>query len=310
MKSPQEIANTFLSVMPADRVESVRKWIPRLVAAANGEPIYGGEFNDTKRPLDYSFEKAFDAISDAHRPQSGGWDGGQKTTWAQINDALGFASNLRNAIAMSKKAAKLKLSDPYLTAVKQFLAACLPMAELVESVKKKVIKGRRPPAQTAAQKRIASRAGGSGTCQICAGDQAIVRGNIALHGYERPGYGYIQGRCYGADKLPFEVSCDALRTWIGMLRGFLTRTHDELARLPFVTTLMVEETVHSPTGHIVYENNRIKKRIVSITPEDPRFEKRRAVKKIELEHQIRQLNTDIAAQTKRLENWRPASVSS
>lgn len=309
MKSPQEIANSFLGVIPADRVERVKKFIPRLVDAANGEPIYGGEFNETKRPLDYSFEQAFDAIRNAHRPADGGFDGaGNRTVWASISDTLGYSGNLRNSIAMAKKAAKLKMSDPYLTAVKQFLAACVPMAEMMESIKKKVIKGRRPPAQTSAQKRIAGRAGGSGTCQICGGDQAIVRNNIALHGYERPGHGYIKGRCFGADKLPFEVSCDALRAWIGMLRGYLTRTHDELAKLPFVTSLTVEETVYE-NGHIVYENRQIKRRLVSVGPEDPRFEKRRANKKAELEHQIRQLNSDIAAQTKRLDNWRPAQVT-
>ncbi len=315
MKTPQEIANTFIAAMPADRAETLRKWLPRIVAAANGEPIYGGEFNDTKRPIDYTFEKAFDELRERHRPDVKGSYGAtgyygandEKTPWALINDALGYAGNLRNSISMAKKIAKLKISDPYVTAMKQFLAACVPMAELIESVKKKVIKGRRPPAQTAVEKRIAGRAGGSGTCQICAGDQAIVRSKIALHGYERPGHGYIHGRCYGAGELPFEVSCDALKHWIGKLRGYVTSTHDELARLPFIEKLLIEERVRDSFGHQVYEGGKAKTKMVLITPLDPRFEPARKTKQHQLESQLRQLDADIKHQTKRLESWKPAA---
>lgn len=55
-----------------------------------------------------------------------------------------------------------------------------------------------------------------GTCQCCFhNDWQIVGQNTSLHGYKRPGYGWITGSCMGAKSLPFEVSCEqtkALRT--------------------------------------------------------------------------------------------------
>lgn len=51
-----------------------------------------------------------------------------------------------------------------------------------------------------------------GTCQICGRIHKVnnVTGLIATHGYTVD-YGYFNGACNGSDKLPLEVSCDALK---------------------------------------------------------------------------------------------------
>jgi hypothetical protein len=56
--------------------------------------------------------------------------------------------------------------------------------------------------ETNAPGRIQQR----GTCQVCGGSHALDGTLIVLHGYERPGLGWINGRCSGVDSLPAEWS--------------------------------------------------------------------------------------------------------
>ena len=58
-----------------------------------------------------------------------------------------------------------------------------------------------------------------GTCQACFLVQKLPNGKISLHGYERPGYGYIIGDCEGSYRLPYEQSCEVTKT---VLQGYLT----------------------------------------------------------------------------------------
>lgn len=71
-----------------------------------------------------------------------------------------------------------------------------------------------------------------GTCQICFRHQQTRAGNLVLHGYKRPGYGYIVGNCYGHGFAPFEVSCDRTKTFIAqVLQPWLARCEARLAEL-------------------------------------------------------------------------------
>lgn len=57
-----------------------------------------------------------------------------------------------------------------------------------------------------------------GTCQICCRQQAVTPQGIALHGYKRPRYGFLVGRCNGSEYPPAEHD--------------LTQTHRALAGIP------------------------------------------------------------------------------
>lgn len=296
MPSHAEIAETFVAAMDADRADRTRRALAVLLPAMAGAPIYGGEFTDAKTTLDRTFEQSFRSLRDRHHAPR--YDaGGNVTPVGAINDSLGYASGLRSSLAMAKKAAKLRIADPYLGVVREFLSAAVPMAELMEALKGKVIKGRRPAAVSSQEKRLAGRVGGSGTCQICGGSQAIVRGKISLHGYNRPGLGFITDQCWGSGELAFEVSCDALRKWIGKLRTFQTRAHDELLNLPARAELLIEVRV--------FERGKYTTKPEVITAADPRFEQARENKRRELEHQIDALIRERERQQKRLDGWAP-----
>jgi hypothetical protein len=48
-----------------------------------------------------------------------------------------------------------------------------------------------------------------GMCQVCGGAQVVESGVLVLHGYNRPGCGYIIGECPGVREVPLQTS-DAL----------------------------------------------------------------------------------------------------
>jgi hypothetical protein len=73
------------------------------------------------------------------------------------------------------------------------------------------------------------------TCQICQQEYCVMPGSgvIYLHGYQRPGWGYVIGNCDGAQYPPYEQSCDRAKevkaTFEEMVRcrkSFLEHFHE------------------------------------------------------------------------------------
>lgn len=58
-----------------------------------------------------------------------------------------------------------------------------------------------------------------GWCPICEHDVKVRGGALVHHGYRRPGVGYIIGDCYGAQKLPYEVSPNGRRRLLVMTQN-------------------------------------------------------------------------------------------
>lgn len=95
-----------------------------------------------------------------------------------------------------------------------------------------------------------------GACQACLRDFVVkdnpstLKQSIVLHGYERPGSGYIVGICPGTGVAPFELSCEYTKTWrdslvartlpeakqrlagllSGQIKNFVARHYDDKAR--------------------------------------------------------------------------------
>jgi hypothetical protein len=54
----------------------------------------------------------------------------------------------------------------------------------------------------------------SGTCQGCLQRQQTRDGKLVLHGYQRPGTGYIIGECWGYRFAPWEISCERTKDFV------------------------------------------------------------------------------------------------
>lgn len=72
----------------------------------------------------------------------------------------------------------------------------------------------------------------AGTCQACFRSQQTANGLLVLHGYRRPGHGYIIGNCYAMKYPPFEVSCERTKQFVAeVLKPALAGAEAALVRL-------------------------------------------------------------------------------
>lgn len=70
-----------------------------------------------------------------------------------------------------------------------------------------------------------------GCCQICEQEQKLTPdGKLVHHGYRRPGDGAIVGDCYGVHAVPYEVSCEILKKYLGGVRQHLASAEESLAK--------------------------------------------------------------------------------
>lgn len=60
----------------------------------------------------------------------------------------------------------------------------------------------------------------SGHCQACGRLQKMPSGKMSLHGYT-VSHGYFHGQCAGSKELPFELSCDLVKTFIASAQAHL-----------------------------------------------------------------------------------------
>lgn len=74
----------------------------------------------------------------------------------------------------------------------------------------------------------------TGTCQCCFNPQKVSKGGgklMSLHGYQRPGIGYIIGDCMGQGEQPYEVSCELTKKLRGVVMGMKQEADAYLAKL-------------------------------------------------------------------------------
>lgn len=64
----------------------------------------------------------------------------------------------------------------------------------------------------------------TGTCPACWGNYKLDGGRLVMHGYKRPGFGYIHGSCFGVSYQPAETSKEGL---VDVLERLLTPDLEE-----------------------------------------------------------------------------------
>ena len=75
----------------------------------------------------------------------------------------------------------------------------------------------------------------TGTCAVCFRNiKLVARGEsyiMALHGYNRPGSGFVVGRCWGGDHAPYELSSEATALILDAVEDRLTANRKYLETL-------------------------------------------------------------------------------
>lgn len=89
--------------------------------------------------------------------------------------------------------------------------------------------------------RVRTTGKGVGTCPCCFGTFKLTaktkKGRdkslpgMVLHGYQRPGVGYILGDCFGMDYPPFELSKEGTEDYVDYLKGVIRKIQERVAFL-------------------------------------------------------------------------------
>jgi hypothetical protein len=308
--TPDSVAERFMEAIargnPTEaQLARARRALDVILHGKLDGKIYGPEYKDAKDTLSRRFEEAYSAIS-GHYLAGRGYSDDSK--W---EDSLGSTYGLHSAISVAKRLAKAPPAPTpeFDREVREFFAATQPIAVIIAGLKSKVIKGRKPNPDAIAKKAAvaASRAGRDGECQICQRRHILdSRGNLVLHGYQRPGHGYIVGDCFGVGYPPWEVSSDRLAEWIELLKTRAAQATQEAARTAKLTTIDVNR------------GSERNPRYVTLTKGDPpgydgrgsfTFEGEIEKRARDLKQQAEWLTDNAKRETQRLKTWKPKRVA-
>lgn len=153
-----------------------------------------------------------------------------------------------------------------------------------------------------------------GTCQCCFNVQKLPngKGKLSLHGYTRPGHGYIVGACMGQKELPFEKSCEVTKRMRSMVKDMMVKAEERKGRLERneVEEILTQVTDYSkpadaycrrPTKLVTVKRGDEYKREGRETI--PSFEQLRTSEIRELGYRIKSMGEHIAFLTEKIEAW-------
>jgi hypothetical protein len=141
-----------------------------------------------------------------------------------------------------------------------------------------------------------------GTCGACGRSIKVRNGTLVHHGYERPGYGYIEGDCFGVHYEPHEVSPKCAQDFLTVLSRNCESTKYSIDNLPNRTQMMVNRgTARNPQFETYHKDS-------TNTLEVHRFEKALEALKRELEVRLRQIQLEIKRVEDTLVGWAPKDL--
>ena len=146
------------------------------------------------------------------------------------------------------------------------------------------------------------------TCQICARAILANTGTIAHHGYKRPEQGWQTESCYGAKKLPYQESRDAIPPYIQSLKNYQINQSERIESLQkkeTAFTVQKERRVRNPdtSRHASYFINE--KYTEVYERNTPEWNKEKSNRIAEAERQIKSAGIEIERVQQRYNDWKP-----
>lgn len=148
--------------------------------------------------------------------------------------------------------------------------------------------------------------GPSGTCQVCFKRQKTRDGLMVLHGYQRPGHGYIVGECWGVSYPPFEISAERTQAFLDELQRIKRQKEEHLHKLQ---ANEYETLLYVPYWG-GYGTKKPSVQIAKGAKEDfrehiPSFEEHRRNLIFHAEQDIKHLSSDVQTYSKAIADWKP-----
>lgn len=165
--------------------------------------------------------------------------------------------------------------------------------------------GMDPHVKKADQPREVKEGQTLGTCAIC-GRQHVVRGKdnkVVLHGYTRPGIGFIMGDCFGVGYQPYELSAKACEDYAVKMADYIVRKQGWLGKLRSgeVTEVYIE------VGSEYVRGQRVPK-LEKIGPEHAKFAGKIADMIAKTENEIGNATAIKAEMERKVRDWTPGDL--
>ena len=285
-----EAAARFLSVVPAARQEKARRALAIVLPAYAAGSIFNADYKEAKDRLNHLVDEAYE--ESVRKPFL--WGKGYTPEY-QIEQKVGSVYGLYSIISVAKKVEKVNPPGAYGDALRSFVAASLPLAQIMNELKARVVMGRKPNPEAAAKRAAVEAKKTMRTCACCFRSIAVLpNGLIADHGYRLPSQWMKTPSCPGGRFRPLEVSSDGLKymvNWMTSRAEALSRSLSSVGDLKSITTT----------------NWRGDK--IVITPESQSWSLAFQNHKKDLELDLEMTQRSLADYKARLASWEPASAS-
>jgi hypothetical protein len=139
-----------------------------------------------------------------------------------------------------------------------------------------------------------------GTCAICEHEQVVHDVTMVKHGYQRPGVGYLIGECFGVSRPAYEVSPQACKDYLPVLRGALANYTNYLSRLK---AKKIESFTRDKKD---FRSGNVAKIVVKKGERE--YDSILQSEISQTERQIGFVAEDITRITKKIENWKPGKL--
>ena len=151
-----------------------------------------------------------------------------------------------------------------------------------------------------------------GTCGACLNRQKLdPRGRMVLHGYQRPGQGWIIGRCPGVARQPWEISPEGGVAYLDGLKHVLSSVQRE--EHLFVHNEVEFLTITDYSRYIPAKFGGRKRggyEQINIGPADPRWKAAADAELRRIRENIKKLSEEIHRTEKRIAEWKPGKLAS
>lgn len=218
------LISSLLSGRQAETFPNVIKDFEKAIADKH---IWNTDYESGKSFLSNRCDEAVDKMKaiqrTAHdRPQ---WESND-IRWYTV-----YTPSFLNYPGAVKKLQKFK-DDPYVAGLLPIFTEVAKVAEIVKAVKPFIEKGRKPNPNAKPVDLT-----NTGTCAICQKLQKLSgKGKMVHHGYQiSDGYGHYfgfrSGSCFGVDRTPYELSCEANKEYVAALTVNLNKVKERLQDL-------------------------------------------------------------------------------
>lgn len=272
--------------------------------------MWNQEFQDAKHWISRACEHAQNIAADEARLPS-------RQHYSDARDQIGYAFSMNQAAKLSRELKKLETKQPgsLTPGMKGYVAALDQIDGLwkwLATAKPILVKGRKPNVTNRTEEEIEAIYSSTGHCPICTRRQKLVPGGaerqrpLVHHGYQMSDYnhaGYRMGKCFGTAKSSYEVSCEANKEFLVILKDTLRNQEAALKSL--------QASEHATLNVMEYPKNAPRNSdpvAVPYAKGTPQYEKARENEIRSTEGHIRQTKNEIEFHEARVANWKPAKL--